>query len=140
MGLGEASALSGISTGSAVATLLITQLNAVFVGQALDRLGEAQALNFLHKLENVAARSAAEAMIKALSRADIKRRRFLVVERAQAFAGAATGVAESDILLDDLVDTGAFADDLNVLVLDQPGHGTKSRRAGGQPTRGRRRR
>ncbi len=118
--LEQAVALLRVAAGTGVA-VLVAERDAVLGGQPFDGLDEGQALDLHEELVDVAGRVAAEAAIEALHRSYVERRRLLVVERAQADAVAA-GIAERDVLLDDLVDAGAFADKLDVLVLDPPWH------------------
>src|SRR5690606_16343492 len=61
---------------------LALELDAVAFGQELDRLGEADALGLLDEIEQVAARLAAEAVVKLVRRVDRERGCALVVEGA----------------------------------------------------------
>ena len=80
------------------------------LGQPLHRLHEGQVLDLLQEGEDVAALAAAEAVVVAAGRADLERRRLLVVERAQALEVAAAGVAQRDVLPHDLLDAAGVAD------------------------------
>ena len=64
--------------------LLAVELDAVAVGQRLDRLGEPQRLLLLDELDHVAPDPAPEAVVELLLGVDRERRRALVVKRAQA--------------------------------------------------------
>ena len=66
-----------------VAALLVAQFEAGPAGQPLDRLDEAEPVDLLHELDDVAALGAAEAVEQAAGRGDVERGCLLVVERAQ---------------------------------------------------------
>ncbi len=102
------------------------------VGQPLDGLDEADVLDLHHEVDHAAALAAAEAVEGAVGRADVERRRLLVVERAQAAHRTRARPAQRDVLADDLLDPVAVADLGDVAVPDPPRHGRESRR--GQPT------
>ena len=118
----QASALLRVTPRPVVRALVVTQLDAVFRGEPLHRFGKAETLDLAQEGEYVAARPATEAMVEALRRPDVEGRRFFVVERAEAFARVRAGLAQSHILFDDFVYSGAFADELHILVLDESHH------------------
>src|SRR2546425_1921405 len=60
---------------------VVGELDAVAVGEPLERLGEVEALLLLDELEDVASRLATEAVVELLGRVDREARRTLVVER-----------------------------------------------------------
>ena len=70
---------------------------------AAQCFGEAKAVDHHHKLENVAANAAAEAMENLLGRVDGKRRGLLLVERAKAHVIRA-GFAQLDVIAHNLDD------------------------------------
>ena len=84
--------------------VLAAQLDAVLVGEPLDRLDEAEPVDLHQERDDVAALLAAEAVEELTGRGDVERRRLLVVEGAQALLGAAAGVAQRDVGGDHLVD------------------------------------
>ena len=88
---------------------------------------EVEVLDVLDEPDHVAAGLAAEAVEQPARRGDVERRRLLVVERAQALEVAAAGVAQLDVLADDVVDRRLLADEGDVLVPDPPCHGVESR-------------
>ena len=93
------------------------------VGQPLDRLDEGDVLDLLHERVHVAALTAAEAVEVAVVGPDVKRRRLLVVERAQPLQRVGAGAAQLDVVADDLLDPVAFADGGDVAIGDpRAGH------------------
>ena len=70
---------------------------------------EGEVLDLLQEREDVAALTAAEAVVVAPCRADLERRGLLVVERAQPLEIAAAGVAQCDVLPHDLLDATGVA-------------------------------
>src|SRR5215469_10803572 len=73
-----------------MAALLVPQLDPGPVRQSLQRLGEAEVVDLLDELDDVAALVAGEAVPEPPGRRDIERRRLLVMERAQALQRPAT--------------------------------------------------
>ena len=78
------------SFGVRVGVLALRHRDAVALGQQLERLKEADALDFHDELEDVAAHAAAEALVELVARVDGERRRLFGVERAQARCSAAS--------------------------------------------------
>ena len=109
------------------APALVGQRVAHPLGQALDGLHEAEVLHLLDELDGVAALAAAEAVVVAVRRTHVERRRLLVVEGAQALERAPAGRAQRDVLADDLLDAGALADLRDVPVRDASSHAAESR-------------
>ncbi len=105
-----------------VAALLVSQLDAGPGRQALNRLGEIEAVDLLDELDDVAALGAREAVPQPARRGDVERRRLLLVERAQSLERSAAGVAELQVLPRNLVNGRALADQLDVLVADPACH------------------
>ena len=64
--------------------LLGLQLDPEAVGERLERASEVEPLGLHHEVERVARLPAPEAVVVLLVRADVERRRALVVERAAA--------------------------------------------------------
>src|SRR5262249_47793681 len=77
-------------------------------GERLDGLREIQAIDLPHEVDDVAARAAAEAVIKALLAIHGERRRAFVVERAETLPGAAR-LLQPRALADHLDDVGCAA-------------------------------
>ena len=117
------------------AALLVAELHAEPVGEALDRLGEGQVVDLHDEGDDVAADLAAEAVEGAHARADREGRRLLVVEGAEALEVAAAGRPERDHLADHVGDVGPLLDEHDVLVPDPACHGTgvyvRAERSGG---------
>ena len=86
------------------ATLLVVQLDVGMGGQSLDRVHESEVVDPLHERDHVAVLTAAEAVEDTFGRRDAERRGLLIVERAQALEVAATGIAQLQVLADDLRD------------------------------------
>src|SRR5262249_2749100 len=74
-------------------------------GERLDGLGEVQPVDLAHEVDDVASRTATEAVVEALVAVDREGRRALVVERAEALPGPA-GLLQAGVLADDLDDVG----------------------------------
>ena len=94
----------------------------IAVGEQFDGLDEADVLDLLDERVDVAALAAAEAVEVAVVGADVKRRRLLVVERAQALQRVGAGAAQLDVVADDVLDADAFADGRDVAIGDAAGH------------------
>src|SRR5580698_2864695 len=110
-----------VASGDAPA-LLVTQLDPGPGREPLHGLGEAQVLDPLHELDDVAALGAGEAVPEPAGRGDVEREGLLVVEGAQAFQRAAAGVAQLEVLPHHLVDGGLLADECDVLIADPARH------------------
>jgi hypothetical protein len=72
--------------------------------------------DLLDERVDVAALATAEAMKVAVVGANVKRRRLLVVERAQAFEGIGAGAPQLDVIADDFIDAHPFADGRDIAV------------------------
>src|SRR5258708_14797867 len=105
-----------------MAAALVNDLDARPGRQALDRLGEIEAIDLADKGDNVAARRAREAVPETASRRDMERRGLFLVERAQALQGTAAGAAQLEVLPDHFGDERAGADEFDVLVPDPAWH------------------
>jgi hypothetical protein len=79
-------------------------------------------LDLHHEVHHGATFAAAEAVEGAMPRADVERRRLLVVKRAQPLERIRTSPAQRNVLADDLVDPVALADLSDVLVPDPSSH------------------
>ena len=101
-----------------VRALRVLELDAIPVGQHLDRLDEVEPLRLLHEREHVAALLAAEAVVGLPLRADGEARRPLVVERAAARVARAD-LAQLDARTDDLDDVRRRPDLVDRGVADQ---------------------
>ena len=112
-------------------TVLAPQLHAVLVGEALDRLHEADPVDLHQEREDVAAFLAAEAVEELAGRGDMERRRLLVVEGAEPLLGAAAGVAQRHVGGDDVVDGRLLAHLGDVFLANPAGHGAESTAATG---------
>ncbi len=105
-----------------VTALLVGQLDAGAGREPLDRLGKGEVVHLLHEPDDVTAVRAGEAVPQAPRGGHVERRGLLVVERAQAFQRAAPGVAELEVLTDNLGDGRLLADQRDVLVADPACH------------------
>ena len=85
---------------------LIGQGDAGALGQEVHRLDKADVVDFLEKLEDVAADAAAEAVIDLAIDVDAERRGVLIVEGAGTEEIGAAALGELDVLGDDLDDVG----------------------------------
>ena len=103
--------------------LLTAQLDADPAGEHLDRVGEVEMLDLPHERDRVAGRATAEALVEAERGIHGERRGLLVVEGAQPLQPAAAGVAQRDVVADDLLQRHALTDRSDVLVANPPGHG-----------------
>ena len=112
----------GMVTSRDAPALLVPQLDPGPGREPLDGLGEAQVLDPLHELDDVAALGAGEAVPEPAGRGDVEGRRLLVVERAQALERAAAGAAELQVLPHDLLDGGALTDQRDIFVADPACH------------------
>ena len=74
--------------------------NAAFFGHRADRFRERTLVQFHHKFENVAAHTAAEAVINLPNRMHVERRRFFLVKRTQAGKTLAAFL-QTDVFPDD---------------------------------------
>ena len=92
------------------------------VGEHFNRLDEADVLDLLDERVDVAAFAAAEAVEVAMVGPDVKRRRLLVVEGAQAFQRIRAGAPQLDVVTDDLFDADPFADGGDIAIGDPAGH------------------
>jgi hypothetical protein len=101
---GQQSAPLALLVPGDVAALLVGELDAGPGGEVLHGLGEREVVDLLHEPDDVTAVRAGEAVPKATGRGHIERRGFLVMERAQTLERPATGVAELEVLADDLGD------------------------------------
>ncbi len=97
------------------------------VGQQLDGLDEAHVLDLLEEGVHVAAFAAAEAVEVAVVGPHVKRRRLLVVERAQALHRVGPGAPQLDVVADDVLDAGTIADGGDIAIGD-PGPATATAR------------
>lgn len=86
------------------------------VGEQFDGLDEADVLDLLEERVHVAALAAAEAVEVPVVGADVKRRRLLVVKRAQALERIRTGTPQLDVIADHFIDAHPFADGGDVAV------------------------
>ncbi len=86
---------------AAGAGLLVLQGDAVAVGQVLDGSREVEVLLLLHETEQLAAGTAAKAVVQLLHRIHGERWRALLVERA-ATAEVGTSLAQLGVLAHDL--------------------------------------
>ena len=80
----------------------------------LDCLNKTHALNLANEGKNIAALLTAKAMEIAALWGDVKRRRPLVMKRAQALEAAAAGRFEVDIVANDIVNPSAFPHQVDV--------------------------
>jgi hypothetical protein len=103
----------------------IGQLDSDPVSQPFHGLDEAKVLDLHHEVDHGSAFAAAKAVEGAVPRADVERRGFLVVERAQPLERVPTGPAQRDVLADHLVDPVALADLHDVVVPDPSSHGRR---------------
>jgi hypothetical protein len=92
--------------------------------QELDGLGEREMVDLLNKRNDIAAHPTTETMVEISRGSDLKRRRFLVVERAQPLEAAPAGALELQVLPHDLVDLRPLTDQRDVRGPDAspPGH------------------
>ena len=79
-----------------------------FLRDGTDGLGEADVLDFLDEGEDVAMLMAAEAIEELAAGVDAERRRFFLVEGAEAVVVLRAGFAEADVVPDDFDDVGLF--------------------------------
>ena len=79
-------------------------------------------LDLLDERVDVAALAAAEAVEVAVVGPDVKRRRLLVVERAQALQRVGAGAAQLDVVADDVLDADAFTDGRDIAIRNPAGH------------------
>ena len=100
------------------ATFLVFELDAIPVGQRLDRLREVESLGLLHEAEDVAAALAAEAVVRLLVGADREARRALLV-KGTAADPAGADAAERRPGLDELDDVDGVADGVDRRLADQ---------------------
>ncbi len=135
VGLDQPTAGGPLGTVVADVAILAAQLDAVLVGEALDRLDEAEPVDLHQEREDVAALLAAEAVPELAGRGHVERRRLLVVEGAEALLGAAAGVAQRDVGGDDLVDGRLLAHLGDVFLANPAGHGAESTAGAGARTR-----
>jgi hypothetical protein len=94
-------------------------LDAVALGERLDRIGERESLLLLDEADRVAPRLAAEAVVEALRRLDRERGRALVVEGAEADE-ALTLAAQVGVGGNDLDDVGGLTNALERLGGETP--------------------
>ena len=92
------------------------------VGQQFDGLDEADVFDLLDEGVHVAALAAAEAVKVAVVGPHVKRRRLLVVERAQALQRIRAGTPQLDVVADDVLDADSFADGGDIAIGDPAGH------------------
>ena len=92
------------------------------VGQQFDGLDEADVFDLLDEGIHVAALAAAEAMKVAVVGPHVKRRRLLIVKRAEALQRIRAGTPQLDIVADDVLDADSFADGGNIAIGDTAGH------------------
>ena len=92
------------------------------VGQHLDRLDEADVFDLLDERVHVATFAAAEAMEVPVVGADVKRRRLLVMERAQALERIRAGTSQLDVVADDLLDADPLTDGGDIAIGDPASH------------------
>ncbi len=92
------------------------------VGEQFHRFDEADVLDFLQERVHVAAFAAAEAVEMAVVGPDMKRRRLLIVEGAQAFQRIRAGAPQLDVVTDDLFDADPFTDGGDIAIGDPAGH------------------
>jgi hypothetical protein len=109
-------------------TFLAAQRDPGLVGEPLDRLGEAEAVDLLQDGDDVAALRAPEAVEELALRVDVERRGLLVVEGAQALQRAAPGGPEGDVVGDDLVDADLLTHLRDVFLANTSGHARSLRR------------
>ena len=98
------------------------------VGEQFNRLDEADVFDLLDERVDVAALAAAEAVEVAVVGPDVKRRRLLVVEGAQAFQRIRAGASQLDVVADDLFDADPFADGGDIAIGDPASHRLSLRR------------
>src|SRR5690606_18992450 len=113
-----------------VAALLVAELDARCPRQVLDGFDEAQVFDLLDEGDDVAAFPAAEAVPEVACGGDVERGGLLVVERAQAFEGAAAGVAQLEVFADHVGDRGTLPYQCDVFIFDSTGHGSQGIRCG----------
>src|SRR5690606_37829579 len=99
------------------------QVDAVLVGEALDGLPEAEAVDLHQEGEDVPALLAAETVKEAPARCDVEGRRLLVVEGTQPLHRAPACVAQRHVARHDVVDPGPLTDRGDVLVTNPASHG-----------------
>lgn len=104
------------------AAALVVDLVADLVGELLDGLDETDVLDFLDEGVDVTALTAAEAVEQAVVGPHVERRRFLVVERAQALHGIGAAALERDVLPHHVLDPDAFAYRCDIAIWDSSGH------------------
>src|ERR1700759_1368229 len=109
MGFDIAAPVAGLLPGD-VTALLVAELDVRAGGEALDRLGEGEALQAHEELDDVATLATGEAVGPLLTRRAVEGRGALVVKRAQALQVPAAGRPELQILTHDVRDGGTLAD------------------------------
>src|SRR6202012_260636 len=92
------------------------------VGQQLDGLHKAHVFDLLHEGIHVAAFAAAEAVEVAVVGPYVKRRRLLVVKRAEPLHRIRARPAQLDVVADDVLDADSFADGSDIAIRDTAGH------------------
>ncbi len=105
------------------------------VGEQFHRLDEADVFDLLDERVDVAAFAAAEAVEVAVVGTNVKRRRLLVVERAQPLQRIGAGAPQLDIVADDLLDADPLADGGDIAIGNPAGHGLSLNRRVRLPTR-----
>ena len=103
--------------------VLVAQMHSGLAGQGLDGFDEAELFDLLQEGEYIAGLTAAEAMVHPDLGAHRERGSLLVVERAQTLERSDACGLEGDEFPDHLVDAGAAAQFVDVLALDESGHG-----------------
>ena len=92
------------------------------VGEQLDGLDEADVLDLLDERVDVAALAAAEAVKMPVVGPDVKRRRLLVVERAQPLQRIRARAPQLHVVADDVLDPDAFANGRDIAIRNPAGH------------------
>ncbi len=103
------------------------------VGEQLDGLDEADVLDLLDERVDVAALAAAEAVKMPVVGPDVKRRRLLVVERAQPLQRIRPGPPQLNVVADDVLDPDPFANGRDIAIRNPAGHRLSLGRAPGAP-------
>ncbi len=114
----------GLIAPPATAFLLIVQFHPALAGQQLHSLDEGNVLDLLHEGDDVPALTATEAMPAPHAGAHVEGGSLFVMERAQPLVRINASGPQRHVSRDDLLDSGASSEFVNVLALDQPCHGS----------------
>ena len=110
----------GATFGGCVA--LVSDGDARFPREVLDRLAETELLDAPEEADGVAALAAPEAVVHALARRDAERRGLLGVERTQTDEPVVARLLEREVSRDELHDVGPLANRLDVFLPDPARH------------------